>query len=71
VRLPGEPGSPKFLAIYEAALNATTPAEFRKLRIEAGMRPQANLRDRWTNADAIIAWAERRQLLRSLGKPIA
>jgi hypothetical protein len=63
VRLPGEPGSPKFVAIYEAALNATTPAAFRKLRIKAGMRPQANRRHRWRNGNAIIAWAEGRDLL--------
>jgi len=64
VRLPGEPGSPKFLAIYEVALNATTPAEFRKLRIKAGMRPQAIRRHRWRNGETILAWAEGHELTR-------
>ena len=59
IRLPGEPGSPEFMAVYERALAATTLKQFKQLREEVNL----HIRDIFTpSGDAIVAWAEGREL---------
>jgi hypothetical protein len=61
VRMPGEPGSPEFVATHEAILQATTPGEVQDIRTKTGTRDKGKRRELST-ADAIIAWAEHKPL---------
>jgi hypothetical protein len=60
VRLPGEPGSPEFIAAYKAALRATSLKQFHVLREH--MRRQRQHRKMSPTAKAILIWAERREI---------
>jgi hypothetical protein len=60
IRLPGEPGSPEFMAVYERALAATTLKQFKQLREEVNLHIRRHIFT--SSGDAIVAWAEGREL---------
>jgi hypothetical protein len=59
VRLPGEPGSELFMAVYNSALKATTLKQFNALRSHMRQHQPRNPGLYSPSRNAIMAWAKR------------
>jgi hypothetical protein len=69
VRLPGRLGSAPFMAVYNAALQATKPEQIMALR--GHMRRQRSPKRRSPTADAIMVWAKREPITRAQAALVA